>query len=122
MRYKRPTDAECVDILSDHETLYMIATRATDRMINRRARRKAWEAHCAAGPLAQVRSLVLGEIGASVLLRGYTSSKQVSVIMADAKRHEGARFASKVERHELSDEILGVRVTYLGPAPGSYAR
>jgi hypothetical protein len=131
MRYKRPTDAECVDILDDEEVLFLdrararldglnpalrrVRERAAMRRYNRMARRKAWRLHKEGGPAGQLHSLTVDHcIGASVLLRGYTSTRQVAPIAASVAQQTTARFRCKVERHDLSDAPIGVRVTLTG--------
>lgn len=114
MRYKRPTDAECVDILNDAEVLYATARGLTARQLDNEARAKAWRLHKQTGAIARVRGLCDASIGASVVLSGYTRTPQVGPIVASAGRHEGARFATRIERHDLTDVPIGVRVTFLG--------
>lgn len=114
MRYKKPTAAECVDLLNDAEVLYATARGITARQMDAEARAKAWRLHKQTGAVARVRSLCDASIGASVVLSGYTCTPQVGPIVASAARHEGARFATRVERHDLSDAPIGVRVTFLG--------
>jgi hypothetical protein len=140
MRYKRPTDAECVDILDDNEVMLLNLRRkrfnggnpamqaareqAARRLFNHLARRKAWREHRERGPAGQLQSLTIDHvIGGSVLLRGYTHSRQVAPIAAHVSRLTTARFKCSVERHDLSGEPIGVRVTLVGfGAPSDSSR
>jgi len=120
MRYRKPPIGALADYLDDNEADLMLARGATDREMNQRARSNAWKAHREHGPAGRIGWLCECAPGASELLRGYTSTKQTSAIVASVADREGRiegrepRFSQRIERHDLSDEILGVRVTFLG--------
>jgi hypothetical protein len=120
MRYKRPPASALTDYLEEPEFLAMVARRATAREMDARARSNAWKAHRETGPSGRISWLCECEPGASVLLSGYTSTKQTSpIVAAVATREErlngqAPRLAQRVERHDLTDVVIGVRVTFLG--------
>lgn len=108
MRYQIPTDAEAIDILDEAE---FNLVRNNERAAIARGRAKAWEMHRATGPSGQLRSLAQGAVGDSVLLEGYTSSKQISQLIASVSVSEGVQFTCKLERSLVDGSPVGVRVT-----------
>lgn len=120
MRYRKPPIGALAYYLDDNEADLMLARGATDREMNQRARSNAWKAHREHGPAGRISWLCECEPGTSVLLSGYTRTNQTSpIVAAVASREERIRqqtpyFASRIERHDLSGEVIGVRVTFLG--------
>lgn len=114
MRYRRPRASTLADYLTDEENARLDARRATDRMKDKRARSNAWQLHRQTGAMGRITALCEGALGASVLLPEYRCTKQCSALIANASRRERARFTSCIERHDLSGEVIGVRVTLVG--------
>ena len=120
MAYRKPADNELADYISqdEHDAVSLRLRRSPERVLtrelNQRARRNAWMQHRHTGPVGRIRALCESQPGAFTVLREYCRTTDVSQMVAAASRHERARFASRVERHDLSDEVIGVRVTFLG--------
>jgi hypothetical protein len=114
MKYRRPSDADMAEYIDHDEYQLMRARGATDRDFNQRASSNAWAQHKMLGAVGRIRALCEAEPGAYVVLPEYRRTPQVSQMVAAAARRERAKFASRVERHDLTDEPIGVRVTFLG--------
>lgn len=107
-RYKPPTDDECVELLDDAE--FRLAT--TPRLARLRGRSKAWEIHRQTGPYGRICALGEGgALGDYLVLDMYTSSSQITYLVAKAARATRAKFSCKQERSLIDGEIIGVRVT-----------
>lgn len=107
MKYRIPSDSEAIDILTDAESRFC----TTERQAIARGRSKAWAEHCANGPSGQLRTLAQGAVGDSILLRGYTASRQISALTASVSVAEGAQFSCALERSLVDASVIGVRVT-----------
>jgi hypothetical protein len=117
-RYVPPTDDECADMLDPDE--FKFAT--TPRAARLRGRSKAWAHHRATGPYAQICGLSNGKLGDSIVLTLYTSSSQISYLIAKASREMRAKYSCKQERSLVDGEVYGLRVTLIGFADSQPSR
>lgn len=108
MKYKIPTDDECIDILTDAE---FKRYENDERGAVRCGRRKAWAEHRATGALAQLRDLALGSVGASTLFPQYSRASQLSVLVAQISLEESVQLSCRLERSLVDGSVIGVRVT-----------
>ena len=113
-RYSTPSDAECIDLLTQNEFDHA----GTERACIARGRAKAWELHRQNGPSGRIAALTHGaQPGASILLPEYQSTMQIGPIVALVAKRERAKFRTKLERSLIDGSILGVRVTLVELLP-----
>jgi hypothetical protein len=117
-RYVPPTDDECADMLTESE--FKLAT--TPRTARLMGRAKAWAQHRATGPYARICGLGNGAVGDSIVLDRYTSSSQISYLIAKASREMRAKYSCKRELSLVDGEVYGLRVTLIGFTDAQPAR
>lgn len=99
------------DLLDTYLTEREFDACASETEALRKARAKYRAAMRERGPTGQLRNLACRSEGDSVVLAGYTSTRQISPMLTAVSLSEGVQFTSRIERSLVDDSITGVRVT-----------